>query len=123
MFIFTSLALIKRYVKLAAKLKAALPDPTNRNYRESKLGSLAAASGFSAVMVLALCISSDTVRTLHRRPKALWLICPILLYWLGRVLILADSRLMDDDPVVFAMRDRVSLLSFGLIGAVMVGAA
>ena len=49
MFIFTALALIKRYVELTARLDAALPDPTNRNYRKSDLpvlGALAAASGF-----------------------------------------------------------------------------
>jgi 4-hydroxybenzoate polyprenyltransferase/phosphoserine phosphatase len=126
MFIFTSLALMKRYVELAAKLDTGLPDPTNRNYRKSDLatlGALAAASGLNAVTVFALYISSDTVRTLYRHPKALWLICPILLYWVGRALILADRRLMDDDPIVFALKDWVSLLSFALIAFIMVAAA
>ena len=126
MFIFTSLALMKRYVELAAKLDTGLPDPTNRNYRKSDLatlGALAAASGLNAVTVFALYISSDTVRTLYRHPKALWLICPILLYWVGRALILADRRLMDDDPIVFALKDWVSLLSFALIASIMVAAA
>jgi len=123
MFIFTSLALIKRYVELAARLDAAQPDPTNRNYRKSDLavlGALAAASGFNAVTVFALYISSDTVHRLYRHPHALWLICPILLYWVGRALIMAERRLMDDDPIVFALKDRVSLCSFGLIGLIMI---
>jgi 4-hydroxybenzoate polyprenyltransferase/phosphoserine phosphatase len=126
MFIFTSLALMKRYVELAARLDASLPDPTNRNYRKSDLatlGALAAASGFNAVTVFALYISSDTVHTLYRHPKVLWLICPILLYWVGRALILADRRLMDDDPIMFALKDRVSLLSFASIAFIMVAAA
>jgi 4-hydroxybenzoate polyprenyltransferase len=126
MFIFTSLALMKRYVELTARLDAALPDPTNRNYRKSDLATLAAlaaASGFNAVTVFALYIYSEKVHTLYRHPEALWLICPILLYWVGRALILADRRLMDDDPIMFALKDRVSLLSFALIAAIMVAAA
>jgi 4-hydroxybenzoate polyprenyltransferase/phosphoserine phosphatase len=126
MFIFTSLALIKRYVELAAKVDAGLPDPTNRNYRKSDLqvlGALAAASGFNAVTVFALYIASDTVHGLYQHPAALWLICPILLYWVGRALIMAERRLMDDDPIVFALRDWNSLLAFALIGVIMIAAA
>ena len=126
MFIFTAMALIKRYVELASRVDAGLPDPANRNYRKSDLnvlGALAAASGFNAVTVFALYISSDTVHRLYRHPQALWLICPILLYWIGRALMMADRRLMDDDPIVFAIKDWNSLLSFALIGFVMIAAA
>ena len=126
MFIFTAMALIKRYVELAARLDAALPDPTNRNYRTSDLivlGALAAASGFNAVTVFALYIYSDTVHRLYRHPDVLWLICPILMYWVGRALIMADRRLMGEDPVEFALKDWNSLLSFALIGLIMIAAA
>jgi 4-hydroxybenzoate polyprenyltransferase len=125
MFMFTSLALIKRYVELTGRLDAELPDATNRNYRKSDLNivaCLAAASGFNAVTVFALYISSDTVKHLYRHPKALWLACPVLMYWLARALLVAHRRGMNDDPVVFALRDRNSLLAFGLIGAIMLGA-
>jgi 4-hydroxybenzoate polyprenyltransferase len=125
MFIFTSLALIKRYIELAARLDDELPDPTNRNYRKSDLdivAALAAAAGFNAVTVFALYISSDTVRHLYRYPQLLWLVCPILIYWLGRCLLMAHRRLMDDDPIVFALRDWNSWLAFGLIAAIMVAA-
>jgi 4-hydroxybenzoate polyprenyltransferase/phosphoserine phosphatase len=123
MFIFSSLALIKRYVELTARDDALLPDPTNRNYRKSDLGivaALAAAAGFNAVTVFALYISSDTVRHLYRHPQVLWFICPILMYWLGRALLMAHRRLMDDDPIVFALKDWNSLLAFALIGAILV---
>ena len=125
MFIFTALALIKRYVELAARLDAELPDPANRNYRKSDLfilGALAAASGLNAVTVFALYISSDTVHRLYRYPEALWLICPALMYWIGRALMMAERRFMDDDPLVFALKDRNSLISFALIGFIMVAA-
>jgi 4-hydroxybenzoate polyprenyltransferase/phosphoserine phosphatase len=126
MFIFTALALMKRYVELAGRIDAALPDPTNRNYRKSDLpvlGALSAASGLNAVTVFALYIASDTVHRLYRHPHALWLICPILVYWIGRALMMADRRLMDDDPVVFALKDRISIISFALIGLIMIVAA
>jgi 4-hydroxybenzoate polyprenyltransferase len=123
MFIFTALSLIKRYVELAGRLDAALPDPTNRNYRKSDLNVLAAlagASGFNAVTVFALYLSSDTVHRLYKHPHTLWLVCPILMYWIGRALIMAERRLMDDDPIVFALRDWNSLLAFALIGFIMI---
>jgi 4-hydroxybenzoate polyprenyltransferase/phosphoserine phosphatase len=126
LFIFTSLALMKRYVELAARVDADLPDPSNRNYRKSDLGivaTLAAAAGFNAVTVFALYISSDTVRHLYRHPDALWLVCPILMYWLARALIMANRRLMNDDPIVFALRDWNSLLAFALVAVIMLGAA
>jgi len=126
MFMFTSLALIKRYVELAARIDANLPDPSNRNYRKSDLeivAALAAAAGFNAVTVFALYASSDTVQQLYRHPKAVWLVCPILIYWLSRALMMADRRLMDDDPILFALKDRNSLLAVALIGVIMIAAA
>ena len=126
MFIFTSLALLKRYVELTGRIDASLPDPPDRNYRKTDvpmLGALAAGSGLNAVTVFALYISSDTVHRLYRHPLALWLICPILMYWIGRALIMAERRLIDDDPIKFALRDRVSLLAVALIAFIMIAAA
>ena len=125
MFIFTALALIKRYTELAGRMDAGLPDPSNRNYRKSDLdivAALAAAAGFNAVTVFALYVSSESVHNLYRYPKVLWLICPILMYWLGRVLMMAHRRLMDDDPIIFALKDWNSVLAFSLIGAILMGA-
>ena len=123
--IFTSLALIKRYIELAARLDADLPNPSNRNYQKSDLNivaTLAASSGFNAVTLVALYISSPTVATLYSHPAALWLICPILMYWLSRALIMAHRRFIDDDPVAFALRDRNSLMAAALIGLILIGA-
>lgn len=125
LFIFTSLALIKRYVEMAARLDADLPNPTNRNYRKTDLdiiAALAAASGFNAVTLFTLYISSDTVRKLYSNPEFLWVICPIMLYWLGRVIMMAHRRILDDDPIVFAVRDRNSRLAGVLVVAILVAA-
>lgn len=123
--LFLSLALIKRYTELAARIDAGLPDPSSRDYRNDDLpmvGALAAAAGLNAVTVFALYISSDTVRHLYTRPELLWLACPVLAYWIARALMLAHRREMDDDPVVFALKDRVSLVATGLIGALVLAA-
>jgi len=124
MCLFMSLALIKRYVELAARRDAKMPDATNRDYRASDLpvvSALAAATGFSAVVVFALYISSDAMTTLYSRPELLWLVCPVLMYWIGRALMLAHRREMDDDPVVFALKDRVSLATVAVaLGLVLV---
>jgi 4-hydroxybenzoate polyprenyltransferase len=124
-FMFTALALIKRYTELATRLDADLPDITNRNYKIGDLNivaALASASGFNAVTIFSLYISSDTVRSLYRHPQVLWLICPILMYWFGRMLLLAHRRLIDDDPIVFALKDRVSLMVLVAIGIAIIGA-
>ena len=126
MFLFTSLAILKRYIELTGRIDASLPDPTDRNYRKTDLpmlSALAAASGLNAVTVFALYISSDAAHRLYQYPKALWLICPILMYWIGRALIMAERRLIDDDPISFALKDRISLLAVALIAFIMIIAA
>src|SRR5208337_3035454 len=82
-FVFMSLALLKRYVELSQRMKLSLPDPTNRGYKTTDLpiiAALAAASAFNAITLFALYLSSEVVHRLYRHPEFLWLICPILLY-------------------------------------------
>ncbi len=125
MMIFMSLALIKRYVELAARRDANLPDPTSRDYKNSDLdivAALAAAAGFNAVTIFALYISSDAVNQLYSHPQVLWLVGPLLMFWIARALMLAGRRLMDDDPVVFALKDRVSLMTVAVAAILIVAA-
>lgn len=119
MFFFLALALTKRYSELAVRFDTGLPNPINRDYQIDDLpviSSLAAASGFSAVIVFALYLSSDTVRMLYAHSSLLWLICPLLIYWMSRTLMMSHRRLMHDDPIVFALTDRVSWAVAVLIG-------
>jgi 4-hydroxybenzoate polyprenyltransferase/phosphoserine phosphatase len=125
MFIFVSLALIKRYVELAGRTDSGLSDPQNRNYKLGDLevvAALAAASGFNAVTVFALYISSSTVHEIYRHPGFLWLICPVLLYWISRALMMAHRRHMDDDPIAFALRDKNSMLAAAVIALLLLAA-
>jgi 4-hydroxybenzoate polyprenyltransferase len=122
-FIFMSLALVKRYVELRGRRSGERL--TARDYETddlSMIAVLAAAAGFNAVVIFALYISSDTVRALYSHPQALWISCPILMYWIARVMLFAQRGLIDDDPVIFALRDRVSWLALGAIGAIMFAA-
>jgi 4-hydroxybenzoate polyprenyltransferase/phosphoserine phosphatase len=125
MFMFVGLALIKRYVELAMLADRNLPNPANRNYQIGDLdiiAALSAASGYNAVVVLALYINSDAVVPLYRHPDLLWFICPLVLFWFSRALLLAHRRRMHDDPIVFALQDRVSLLTAGLVAVLVLAA-
>jgi hypothetical protein len=69
---------------------------------------------------MALYINAPEVQALYHRPEILWGICPVLLYWISRVVLWAHRGEMKDDPVVFAMRDRTSLQCLWLILAFLV---
>ena len=123
--LFTSLALVKRFVELNVRIDAKMPDPANRDYRAGDVGmvgALAAAAGFNAVTVFALYVSSTEVRALYTRPEVLWLACPLLLYWIARVLMLAQRRVVHDDPIVFAIKDKVSLFTMAAVGFIALAA-
>lgn len=123
MFLFLALAAVKRQAELAQQdpgKKAA-----GRGYETSDLPLLremALASGFAAVVVFALYISSEDVLRLYPTPEALWLICPLLLYWIGRMVLMTHRGHMTDDPIVFAARDWPSRLVVLTSVAIVVGA-
>jgi 4-hydroxybenzoate polyprenyltransferase len=111
-FLFFSLALVKRYAELDALRKEGRLDAAGRDYQVADLPilhSLGTASAAACVLVLALYLNSPAVLALYREPNALWLLCVLLLYWLSRVWLKGHRGEMHDDPVVFALKDRVSL--------------
>lgn len=111
MFLFLSLALVKRYTEVAAQSGNGSELIKGRGYAAtdaSLLAMLGGASGYLSVLVLALYIDSTASAALYRHPQWLWLMCPLLLYWISRVWIIAHRGAMHDDPVVFAITDNVS---------------
>jgi hypothetical protein len=118
-FLFTSLAFAKRYTELAAQSDAgAVQSGEGRGYGIGDLGiieSVGPTSGYLAGLVLALYINSSEGSDLYANPLWLWLLCPLVLYWITRVWFVAKRRQLHTDPVVFALTDRVSLI-VGLIG-------
>ncbi len=114
MFIFLSLALVKRYTELVLMKSEGNTKVIGRGYHAedaSMISALGAASGYIAVMVFALYVNSPEVRILYSDPEVLWLACPILLYWISRVWIIAHRGEMHDDPIVFAVKDIQSLVT------------
>jgi 4-hydroxybenzoate polyprenyltransferase len=84
----------------------------------SLVSSLGAAAGYLSVLVLALYIQDANTRVLYRHPQYIWLACPLLLYWVSRIWIIAHRGHMHDDPVVFAAKDRTSWIVIGLCAVV-----
>lgn len=111
MFIFLSLAMLKRYTELNVMLAQGKDKASGRGYTVEDLPliqSLGASSGYIAVMVLALYINSPESVELYSHPRLIWLVCPLVLYWISRAWLVAHRGLMDDDPIVFASKDRTS---------------
>lgn len=119
MFLFTSLALVKR----AAELHEAEGDVAGRGYvaadREVVLG-FGAASASGSVLVLALYVNSPEVRRLYAHPGALWVLCPLALYWTARLWIDARRGLITGDPLHHALTQRVTWVVGAIAGAVLV---
>ena len=123
MFLFLSLAFLKRYSEMR---EAGPAEPLNRRgYRAGDLpwlGSMGGASGYMSVLVLALYLNSEQVVRLYRRPILLWLVCPLLLYWTGRLWFRAHRGEIHEDPIVAAVSDPVSYV-VGLFVAITMIAA
>ncbi|MBR0707565.1 UbiA family prenyltransferase [Bradyrhizobium liaoningense] len=125
LFVFTSLALIKRFSELSMREGARLADPSNRDYRITDLhviAAMAAASAMNAVTVFSLYVSSTAVTPLYSRPWMLWLMTPLLLYWFGRALMMAHRREMPDDPILYAFRDGPSRTAVAAMICIMLAA-
>jgi len=122
LFLFLSLAFVKRYSELQIMLAEGRDEAHGRGYRTDDLPLIqifGIVAGFSAVLVLALYINGESVMMLYRRPEVVWLTVPILLYWIGRIWVMAHRGLMHDDPMLFAFRDRMSLVSGAAFLAVL----
>jgi hypothetical protein len=125
-FLFLSLALAKRHAELKVLLLHGSGKTQGRGYHASDLEallSLGTASGYMAVLVLALYINSDEIQVLYSRPEVIWLLCPLLLYWISRVWLGSHRGKLHDDPVVFAMKDKVSRLVILIAVAIVLAAS
>jgi 4-hydroxybenzoate polyprenyltransferase/phosphoserine phosphatase len=122
MFFFLSLAFSKRVSELAARRSGPSTGVTGRSYLTTdieQLNTFGVASGFLSALVLTLYFQSDQVRLLYRSPAALWLLLPLLLYWITRVWILTTRGAIDEDPVLWAITDRVTWILAAIGAAIM----
>jgi 4-hydroxybenzoate polyprenyltransferase len=121
-FFFLSLALVKRYVELdqaSIKEKERLSGRGYRPEDKSIIAQSGIASAFASILVLALYIQSDAIFELYEYPFLIWPLCPLVLYIIMRVWILANRREFYDDPVVFIISDWRSQIMIGLGACLM----
>jgi len=117
-FFFTSLAFVKRYGELIQVKGDGGRSLKGRNYVPADIPiitSAGPAAGLLAVLVFALYINSPAMMRYYSVPEALWGICLILVYWIIRIWFLAARDQMHDDPVLFAVKDKISLLAGALV--------
>ncbi len=110
-FFFLSLAFVKRASELVSLKDRGLGSAAGRDWRAVDAATvpvLGATGGYLSAVVLAIYIHSDVTKRLYAHPGWLWLLVPILLYWMSRLWVLVGRGEMDDDPVLFAARDAVT---------------
>jgi 4-hydroxybenzoate polyprenyltransferase/phosphoserine phosphatase len=126
LFLFFSLAAIKRQAELVDMNKRGELSAAGRGYHADDLpivSSIAVSAGFLSVLVLALYINSPGVVELYSQPVLLWGVCCVLLYWITRMVMVAHRGSMNDDPIIFAVKDRVSQACIVMSGAIVVAGA
>jgi 4-hydroxybenzoate polyprenyltransferase len=123
MFLFLSLAFVKRYSELRRLRSLRKRDAPGRGYRLVDLALISQAgvgSGLIAGLILALYADSQEIQHLYPHPRALWCLCPIFVYWIVRVWIIAHRGNMTDDPILYAFGDKVSyIVGFAIVAAVL----
>lgn len=122
MFLFISLALVKRYAELVTMRMDHGPDARAREYVASDaelLSAMGVSSGFVAVLVMVLYITSGPAQIYYGRHQIIWLVCPFLLFWICYMWLVAHRGGMHDDPLVFALKDRTSRVALGLMAIIM----
>lgn len=125
-FLFLSLAAVKRLSELVyIETEGGRGRAAGRAYTVEDrpvIAMIATSAGFLSVLVLALYINSPEVAALYARPQILWGLGLGLLYWISRTVLLAHRGLVDQDPVVFALTDRVSRITALVIGLIFIAA-
>jgi 4-hydroxybenzoate polyprenyltransferase len=126
LFFFASLALTKRVSELHNLVVAGEEGNHGRAYRVEDLATLqtiGATSGVISVLVIALYIEDPVSASLYSQPDVLWLTGPLLLYWIGRIWIKTGRGEMNEDPLMYSVRDRASWVVILLVAIVVLIAA
>ena len=124
-FFFLSLAFVKRFAELENLRERGGASAGGRGYHISDLEQLrtfGTASGYASVVVFTLYISNLDAAQLYEHTKRLWLLVPVLLLWLSRLWLVASRGQLNEDPVVYAITDRRSLLLGAVVVAIVLSA-
>jgi hypothetical protein len=113
--------MVKRYAELFVMKQQGKLKAKGRGYQVEDIAllqSLGAASGYLSILVLALYLNSPDVVRMYTHPKWVWGLVPVMLYWISRIWMETHRGRMHDDPLVYAMKDRMSLAT-GLVAGVL----
>lgn len=113
LFVFLGLALLKR----TAELVTSPPHTLARAYEKTDLPlliCLGTTASYISILIFCLYINDHSIKALYSHPSRLWLLCPLFAYWLSRMWLLAWRGKLNDDPVLFTLKDGVSYLIFGV---------
>jgi 4-hydroxybenzoate polyprenyltransferase len=125
-FLFLSLAFVKRYAELEVQLHSGRQKVHGRGYYTTDaplIQNLGVTSGYASVLVLALYLNSEAVIKLYRAPEVMWGTVPIMLFWISWMWTQAHRARMHDDPLVFAVKDRASQVAGVLFAVVLIAGA
>ena len=112
-FFFISLASVKRQIELLNLQKFDRKKISGRGYflrHENVINKISILSGCASIIVLIFYINSPQVLKLYSSPVILWGICVIMLYWISRIIFIAKKGYIKDDPIIFAINDKISYL-------------
>ncbi|UXR63783.1 UbiA family prenyltransferase [Bdellovibrio bacteriovorus] len=113
---FFSLACVKRFTELIrSKNKPSIDGRGYRNIDQTAVLNLGIGTGLLSILVFLLYLRSPDVGQLYTNQDRLWLLTPVLLYWLGRLWLLTCRDEVHDDPVVFAIKDKISWICLAFI--------
>ncbi|KRB83397.1 UbiA family prenyltransferase [Duganella sp. Root198D2] len=121
-FLFLSLAFVKRYAELQVQVLHGKKKAHGRGYYTTDaplIQMLGVCAGYAALVVLALYLNSDAVVTLYRTPEIVWGAVPVMLFWVSWMWMQAHRGHMHDDPLVFAVKDKASLVAGVCFAAVL----
>jgi len=118
LFLFFSLALVKRYSELFNLEGRQETRAQRRGYHAGDLplvSNMGLTSAYLSVLIFALYLNEPDIQARYANPVWLWIVTPALLYWLSRIWLLASRGRLHEDPVLFAVRDTTSYLVAGIV--------
>lgn len=121
-FFFLSLAAIKRQIEIINFKKNKKVKITGRGYivnDQKIINMIALYSGYTSILILVLYINSPQVISLYSSPNILWGMCLIMLFWISRIMFMSSKKKIEDDPIVYAIKDKISYICLLFILCIM----